>query len=51
MREKMLGKPFHDTGLQKSLLLGTEYSVKLNFAFSEKAIQSQNASSRLQNPG
>jgi type III restriction enzyme len=28
-----------------------EYSVKLNFAFSEKAIQSQNASSRLQNPG
>jgi hypothetical protein len=29
----------------------TEYSVKLNFAFSEKAIQSQNASSRLQNPG
>jgi hypothetical protein len=29
----------------------TQYSVKLNFAFSEKAIQSQNASNRLQYPG
>jgi hypothetical protein len=31
--------------------VAAQYSVKLNFAFSEKAIQSQNASNRLQYPG
>jgi hypothetical protein len=34
-----------------SISMDTQYSVKLNFAFSEKAIQSQNASNRLQYPG